>query len=226
MLPTRADAAGTDDATGSNNWALHGSRTASGKPVLCGDPHQPFWVPSSWYEYALHGPEDDVAGAGHPGFPGLWWGSNGRVAWAITNNVASTRDLYRRGGRSRPIPSAIATAMVGRNSRNARWTFRCVARRRGKLTMRSTVRGPIVNALVPSVTKRGEPPLSLRWVGVEHMDDIRAIIAVGRARDWTGFRAALRDWAVADLQLRLCRCKDGTYRLPDVRARADPRARP
>ena len=40
------NAAGTDDATGSNNWAVHGSRTPSGKPVLCGDPHQPFWVPS------------------------------------------------------------------------------------------------------------------------------------------------------------------------------------
>src|SRR6516225_136115 len=88
-------AAGTDDATGSNNWALHGSRTASGKPVLCGDPHQPFWVPSTWYEYALHGPEDNAAGAGHPGFPGMWWGSNGSIAWAITNNAASTRDLYR-----------------------------------------------------------------------------------------------------------------------------------
>ena len=70
-------AAGTDDATGSNNWAVHGSRTTGGKPVLCGDPHQPFWVPSTWYEYALHGPEDDAAGAGHPGFPGMWWGSNG-----------------------------------------------------------------------------------------------------------------------------------------------------
>ena len=44
-------AAGTDDATGSNNWALHGTRTATGKPLLCGDPHQPFWVPSSWYRY-------------------------------------------------------------------------------------------------------------------------------------------------------------------------------
>ncbi len=87
-------AAGTDDATGSNNWALHGNRTASGKPVMCGDPHQPFWVPSSWYEYALHGPEDDAAGAGHPGFPGMWWGSNGSIAWSITNNMASTRDLY------------------------------------------------------------------------------------------------------------------------------------
>jgi len=39
--------------------------------------------------------------------------------------------------------------------------------------------------------------LSLRWVGMEHMDDIRASITLSRARDWTGFRNVLRDWAVA-----------------------------
>lgn len=44
-------AAGTDDATGSNNWAISGSRTGTGAPMVCGDPHQPFWVPSSWYEF-------------------------------------------------------------------------------------------------------------------------------------------------------------------------------
>ena len=33
-------------------------------------------------------------GAGHPGVPGLWWGSNGDLAWGVTNNAASTRDLY------------------------------------------------------------------------------------------------------------------------------------
>ena len=92
---SRAGGVGTDDATGSNNWALGAALTGTGHPVLCGDPHQPFWVPSSWYEYALHGPEDDAAGAGHPGFPGMWWGCNGSAAWAITNNAASTRDLYR-----------------------------------------------------------------------------------------------------------------------------------
>ena len=70
----------------------HASRASR---CCAGDPHQPFWVPSSWYEFALHGPEDDAAGAGHPGFPGLWWGSNGSIAWGITNNAASTRDLYR-----------------------------------------------------------------------------------------------------------------------------------
>jgi len=191
-----AGAAGMADGTGSNNWAVAAERTASGHALLCGDPHQPFWVPSSWYEYALHGPEDDAAGAGHPGVPGLWWGSNGDVAWSITNNAASTRDLYREtvhpddprlyrdGDTWRPFDERIVEIEV-----------------RGQAPVRhvqrSTVRGPIVNHVVPAVAAGGDPPLALRWVGQEHLDDVRAAIAVGRARDWDQFRAALRDWAVA-----------------------------
>ncbi len=187
---------GSDDATGSNNWAITGARSATGVPLIAGDPHQPFWVPSSWYEFALHGPEDHAAGCGHPGLPGLWWGSNGHTAWTLTNNAASTRDLYREqvdaadpdryrdgdtwrrfGERTVTIPVRDAAAEV--------------------LTIRSTVRGPIVNALIPAVAEGGDPPLSLRWVGAEHLDDMRAMIGISRARDWQGFRAALRDWSVA-----------------------------
>lgn len=189
-------AAGTDDATGSNNWALHGSRTASGKAVLCGDPHQPFWVPSTWYEYALHGPEDDVAGAGHPGFPGMWWGSNGSIAWAITNNMASTRDLYVEQVDPQN-PARYRDGDTWREFAEREVSIKVRGEAARPLTIRSTVRGPVVNALVTSLDAAGDPPLSLRWVGMEHMDDIRASIAIGRARDWASFRAALRDWAVA-----------------------------
>jgi penicillin G amidase len=189
-------AAGTDDATGSNNWALHGSRTAGGRPVLCGDPHQPFWVPSSWYEYALHGPQDDAAGAGHPGFPGMWWGSNGAIAWAITNNMASTRDMYvEQADPADPRRYRDGDTWRAFGQRQVSIKVRGAAAH--ALTVRSTVRGPVVNALVPSLDAAGDPPLSLRWVGMEHMDDIRASIAVSRARDWKAFRAALRDWSVA-----------------------------
>jgi penicillin amidase len=189
-------AAGTDDATGSNNWAVHGSRTAGGEPVLCGDPHQPFWVPSSWYEYALHGPEDNAAGAGHPGFPGMWWGSNGSIAWAITNNMASTRDLYVE--QVDPGDSArYRDGNAWREFGERHVSIKVRGAPAHALTIRSTVRGPVVNALVPSLDAAGDPPLSLRWVGMEHMDDIRASIAISRARDWAGFRSALRDWSVA-----------------------------
>jgi penicillin amidase len=189
-------AAGSDADTGSNNWAIAGRRTASGKPILAGDPHQPFWVPSSWYEYALHGPEDDAAGAGHPGFPGMWWGSNGTVAWAITNNMASTRDLYREHV-DPADPGRYRDGDVWRRfeTREVRIPVRGAAAQ--TLAIRSTIRGPIVNALLPAFQEGGDPPLSLRWVGHEHLDDLRASIAVGRARDWRAFRDALRDWSVA-----------------------------
>jgi penicillin amidase len=196
VVLSRAGGVGTDDATGSNNWALASALTGTGHPVLCGDPHQPFWVPSSWYEYALHGPDDDAAGAGHPGFPGMWWGCNGTTAWCITNNAASTRDLYREtvdpedarryrdGSAWRDFAERQVTIPVRGEAARAR-------------TIRSTVRGPVVNELITPVTEGGDPPLSLRWVGAEHIDDLRAGIAVSRAKDFRGFRDALRDWSVA-----------------------------
>lgn len=187
---------GMVDGTGSNNWAVAGSRTASGQALLCSDPHQAFWLPSSWYEYGIHGPEDNAAGAGHPGVPGLWWGANGDIAWGITNNGASTRDLYRE----QVHPSDSSLYRDGDTWRPFTESFVDVAVREQppvRHVQRSTVRGPIVNHLLVAIDENGDPPLSLRWVGQEHLDDVRAAIAIGRARDWAAFRAALRDWSVA-----------------------------
>ena len=196
IAPAAPMAAGSDDATGSNNWAVAGSRAAGGKALLAGDPHQPFWVPSSWYEYGLHGPEDDAAGAGPVGMPGLWWGSNGRVAWSITNNMAMTRDLYREEvDPADPSRYRDGDAWRRFDERTVSIAVRGEATR--AVVVRSTVRGPIVNAIIPQMNAGGDVPTSVRWVGAEHMDDIRASINVGRAQNWEQFRDALRDWAVA-----------------------------
>ncbi len=185
---------GTDDATGSNNWAVAAARSGNGQALLAGDPHQPYWVPSSWYEFALHGPEDDMAGAGHPGMPGMWWGSNGRIAWTITNNAASTRDLYREEvDPARPGQYRDGDTWRAFTERSLSIPVRGAAAH--DLLVRSTVRGPLVNGIVTSVTEGGEPPLSLRWNGAEHLNDLRACIAIGRAQNWAQFRDALRDWA-------------------------------
>jgi penicillin amidase len=195
IQPTGDARMGTSDSTGSNNWAVAGSHTTSGHALLSGDPHQSFWLPSSWYEYAVHGPQDDAAGAGHPGVPGLWWGLNGDIAWAITNNAASTRDLYRE---------EIHPTDAGLYRDGDAWRrfdeHTVEVRVRGdepvRHTQRSTVRGPIVNHVLQALEPDVDPPLALRWVGQEHLDDVRAAVAIGRARDWDGFRAALRDWTV------------------------------
>jgi penicillin G amidase len=187
---------GMSDGTGSNNWAVSGTRTSSGKAILCGDPHQPFWVPSSWYEYAIHGPEDDAAGAAPAGVPGLWWGTNGTIAWSLTNNAASTRDLYRE--QLHPTDRTLyRDGATWRRFDEYEVEIAVRGQPTVRHTQRATVRGPIVNRHLPPIDEEGDPPLALRWVGQEHLDDIRAAIAIGRAQDWNSFRAAVRDWSVA-----------------------------
>jgi penicillin amidase len=80
---------------GSNNWAVHGSRTASGKPIVAGDPHRGLDVPNVYYQNHLRSDEFDVAGlsfVGVPGFP--HFGHNQRVAWCVTHANADYQDLY------------------------------------------------------------------------------------------------------------------------------------
>jgi penicillin amidase len=84
-----------DWAAGSNNWALTGARTASGQPLLAGDPHRPLEVPNVYYQNHLACPDFDVIGysfAGVPGFP--HFGHNAEVAWCITHAGADYHDLY------------------------------------------------------------------------------------------------------------------------------------
>jgi penicillin amidase len=75
--------------TGSNNWALAGARTASGKPLLCNDPHLEInRLPPVWYEVILSwGASDDrhfALGATLPGVPSVIFGRNRDVAWSVT----------------------------------------------------------------------------------------------------------------------------------------------
>src|SRR5690606_6576672 len=70
---------------GSNNWAVSGSKTAGGNPILCNDPHLSLSLPSIWYEAQIHTPEFNVYGVTLPGFPGVIIGFNENVSWGMTN---------------------------------------------------------------------------------------------------------------------------------------------
>jgi penicillin amidase len=79
---------------GSNNWAVSGSRTASGKPILCNDPHLGLNLPSIWFEIQLHTPTMNVYGASIPGAPCVISGFNENIAWGITNAAMDVKDWY------------------------------------------------------------------------------------------------------------------------------------
>jgi penicillin G amidase len=104
---------GLDDG-GSNNWALSGARTASGLPLIAGDPHRPLEAPNVYIQGHVSCPDWDVLGIGIPGVPGFsHFGHNDRVAWCITHAMADDQDLYRFDA-GRPGPDgARRTELIG-----------------------------------------------------------------------------------------------------------------
>jgi penicillin amidase len=88
------------EAPGSNNWAVAGSHTTHGGALLANDMHLGLRVPNVWYRAALvwkdsKGVERRAWGATLPGGPGLIVGSNGRVAWGLTNSEGDWADLVQ-----------------------------------------------------------------------------------------------------------------------------------
>jgi len=80
---------------GSNNWAVAGTLTASGRALVSNDMHLGHSAPNIWYQARLRVAGDnpvDVAGVTLPGSPFVISGSNTRVAWGFTNSYGDWTD--------------------------------------------------------------------------------------------------------------------------------------
>ncbi|HYV94325.1 MAG TPA: penicillin acylase family protein [Chitinophagales bacterium] len=79
---------------GSNNWAVGGAKSATGFPILCGDPHLGLNLPSLWFQIQLVSPDCNVCGVSLPGTPAVIIGFNRKIAWSETNVDADVLDWY------------------------------------------------------------------------------------------------------------------------------------
>ena len=181
----------TGPGVGSNSWVLGGQRTASGKPLLCNDPHLLFGLPALWYPAALHGPDHRVIGATMPGVPAILIGRNDHVAWGFTAVMADDGDYYRetldpagehylRDGTWHPVEVVEEKFRIRGGS----------AVRRG---LRYVRHGGILCPLLPQTEGT---PTSFRWVGLEPWRGLEAFLRINRARDVAEVEAGLQDFGV------------------------------
>lgn len=77
-------AAGVAPMEGSNAWAISGRHTASGKPLLAGDPHIAYSAPSVWYEAHLSAPGFELYGHHTALNPMALLGHNHDFGWSLT----------------------------------------------------------------------------------------------------------------------------------------------
>lgn len=80
------------EESGSNNWVVSSRKSATGKAMLANDPHLDLKTPLFWYWIHLKGADREVIGASLPGVPIVASGTNGKVAWGLTNAYINTAD--------------------------------------------------------------------------------------------------------------------------------------
>jgi penicillin amidase len=181
-------------ANGSNNWAVSGSRSKTGRPLLANDIHLELTLPSLWYEIQLVSPTQNVYGISLPGAPGVVLGFNKQVAWGVTNGGDDGFDWYQlryrdqnkneylSGGTWRPVISRdVQVKIRDRAPEN--------------VLVKETHFGPILydNNEVPLSPRMGRG-LAIRWTGLEASNELKSFMILNRARSVADCRKAAADF--------------------------------
>ena len=189
------DLPGGKDGIGSNNWALSGKLTASGKPLLANDPHLGLSAPSIWYFAHLDAPGMNVIGATLPGIPAVVLGRTDQIAWTYTNTNPDVQDLYieqidsKNPGMYRgpdgPLPFKVRQEIIDIKD-STPLTF----------LVKETRHGPVISdsyARAARSLDTNKFVFALRWTALdEENQSIAGLLAMNRAKDLDSFKQALR----------------------------------
>jgi penicillin G amidase len=149
------------EASGSNNWAVSGKLSATGSPLIAGDPHLSPSMPGIWYQVDLRVGDRFVRGASLPGLPGIYMGQNNDVCWTFTNVMPDVQDLFveRVEGDRYLFEGDLLPVEVVEEEIPVKGRKRPEA-----LAVRSTHHGPIVNEILGADDAE---PLALRWLTID-----------------------------------------------------------
>lgn len=176
---------------GSNNWVIHGSRTASGMPLLANDTHLDLAMPSVWYENRLQGGGFNSAGFSLPGVPLIILGHNQDIAWGIANLDPDVQDLYLEKLDDVQNPTQYEFMGEWHDLDVVQETIIVKGSDPVILNVYFTRHGPLVNDIFDLPN---EEPMSLRWTLYDGSEVFTAITQLNKATNWDEFRTSLRRW--------------------------------
>jgi penicillin amidase len=174
-------------ATGgaSNNWAVAGSRSASGGSLMAGDPHLHLTLPAIWFQITEDSPGYHTSGVSIPGTPVVLIGHNQHISWSLTDAQNQQTFFYEE-----QEDSAHANQYFWQGAWHAYTTVNydipVLGEATQHLAVKLSVHGPVIN-------ERGLTT-SVWWAGNLPSQDLDVVLRVGQASDWQGFRDALRGW--------------------------------
>jgi penicillin amidase len=170
----------------SNNWAVSGALTASGKPILAGDPHLSLTLPSIWYEMQLKDPSYDVAGVNFPGARGIVIGHNPAAAWSATDTEnQETFFYYEKTDAAHPGMYEFNGAWQAFTTR--RYAIQVKGQAPVAYVVEWTNNGPLIT--------RDGLRVAMDWTGDLASPLLTAILLMDRATTLSAFESALSWWS-------------------------------
>ncbi|EZH81019.1 penicillin amidase [Ectopseudomonas composti] len=213
------EGSGLPQFEGSNAWAVSGSRTASGKPLLAGDPHIRFSLPAVWYEAHLQAPGYELYGYHHALIPSAMLGHNRDFAWSLTMFQNDDLDLIaERVNPDNANQVWYQGSWVDLEQRTE--SIKVKGAEPVQITLRRSPHGPIINDALGQTV--GSTPIAMWWAFLEtdnpmldafyqlnradSLDKARAAVekieAPGLNVLWAGANGDIGWWAAAKLPLR------------------------
>lgn len=179
---------------GSNNWAISGSKSATGYPILANDPHLNLTFPSIWYQLQMSSPTVNVYGVSLPGAPCVVIGYNKKISWGVTNVDADVLDWYQVKFKDKT---------KNEYWYNNRWNK--VNKRMEQINIRGqkpvydivlyTHHGPVVYESTDKKPKDNYEHIpvgdALRWVAHDESDEFMTFYLLNRGKNYTDYRKAL-----------------------------------
>jgi penicillin G amidase len=172
---------------GSNNWAISGKRSNTGKPLFQNDMHLSLFAPGIWMQMHQVIPGKlNVTGVTVPGVPFIAAGHNDRIAWGFTYMMADVLDLFAE---------RINPENENQYYYNGSWKDMVVRKelikikggRTDSVIFRYTHRGPVISGL-KSVQGAS---LSMRWTAFDNSDEFGVFSHLNRASGWAEFRQSI-----------------------------------
>jgi penicillin amidase len=183
-----------EDLAASNNWVISGKRTADGKPILANDPHLQSDAPGIWYLSHLSTPTMRVSGVTFPGVPGIVLGHNESIAWGATNVGPDVQDLYVEtfnADEKYKTPNGWETPTVRKEEIKVRLNPFKTDTETQTLEVRETRNGVIF-------IEDAKAKYALKWTARDPKNgEFEAFFSLNRAKDWDGFKAALKTYGGA-----------------------------
>jgi len=188
-IEEKEDPVAEPPAVGSNNWAITGNRSFTGKPMLANDPHLPLMLPSLWLEMHLSAPGYHVRGVSIPGTPTIIIGFNEALGWGLTNGTQDVKDWYEVTFKDKNQEEYLYDQQWLPVNYREEWIY-IKNKKPLKQKVGYTFYGPITYTDTLIINERRS--LAMRWTGHEAGNELKSFYRLNKSETSQDVESAMR----------------------------------